>query len=77
MKTVTLFSLPRAIELVRAQGRASISLLQRRLRIGYARAARLIDLMEEQGIIGTDEGGGRSRPVLVGPDSDAPTQGRG
>jgi len=68
--------LPRAIELVRAQGRASISLLQRRLRIGYARAARLIDLMEEQGIIGADEGGGRSRPVLAGPDSDAPTQGR-
>jgi len=32
--------------------------------------------MEEQGIIGADEGGGRSRPVLAGPDSDAPTQGR-
>jgi S-DNA-T family DNA segregation ATPase FtsK/SpoIIIE len=56
--------LPKAVEVIRSQGRASISLLQRKLRIGYARAARLIDLMEEQGIIGPDEGGGRSRPVL-------------
>jgi len=56
--------LPKAVEVVRAQGRASISLLQRKLRIGYARAARLIDLMEEQGVVGPDEGGGRSRPVL-------------
>jgi DNA segregation ATPase FtsK/SpoIIIE-like protein len=55
----------KAIEVVRDQGRASVSLLQRRLRIGYARAARLIDEMEEQGIIGPDEGGGRARPVLV------------
>jgi DNA segregation ATPase FtsK/SpoIIIE-like protein len=57
--------LPKAVEIVRSQNRASISLLQRRLRIGYARAARLIDMMEEQGIIGPDEGGGRARQVLV------------
>ncbi|MBN1994581.1 MAG: DNA translocase FtsK [Anaerolineae bacterium] len=57
--------LEKAIAEVRAQGRASVSLLQRRLRIGYARAARLIDEMEDQGIIGPDEGGGRARPVLV------------
>jgi DNA segregation ATPase FtsK/SpoIIIE-like protein len=57
--------LEKAIGVVREQGRASVSLLQRRLRIGYARAARLIDEMEEQGIIGPDEGGGRARPVLV------------
>jgi S-DNA-T family DNA segregation ATPase FtsK/SpoIIIE len=57
--------LEKAIAEVRAQGRASVSLLQRRLRIGYARAARLIDQMEDQGIIGPDEGGGRARPVLV------------
>jgi S-DNA-T family DNA segregation ATPase FtsK/SpoIIIE len=57
--------LPKAIEVVRSHNRASISLLQRRLRIGYARAARLIDLMEKQGIIGPDEGGGRSRQVLL------------
>jgi S-DNA-T family DNA segregation ATPase FtsK/SpoIIIE len=55
----------KAIEIVREQGRASVSLLQRRLRVGYARAARLIDELEEQGIIGPDEGGGRARPVLV------------
>jgi S-DNA-T family DNA segregation ATPase FtsK/SpoIIIE len=57
--------LPKAVEVVRSHNRASISLLQRRLRIGYSRAARLIDLMEEQGIIGPDEGGGRSRQVLL------------
>jgi len=57
--------LEKAIEVVREQGKASVSLLQRRLRIGYARAARLIDEMEDQGIIGADEGGGRARPVLV------------
>jgi S-DNA-T family DNA segregation ATPase FtsK/SpoIIIE len=57
--------LEKAIAVVREQGRASVSLLQRRLRIGYARAARLIDEMEEQGIIGPDEGGGRARPVLI------------
>jgi S-DNA-T family DNA segregation ATPase FtsK/SpoIIIE len=57
--------LPKAVEVVRSHNRASISLLQRRLRIGHARAARLIDLMEEQGIVGPDEGGGRSRQVLL------------
>ena len=57
--------MPQAIGVVRSHNRASISLLQRRLRIGYARAARLIDMMEDQGIIGPDEGGGRSRQVLL------------
>jgi S-DNA-T family DNA segregation ATPase FtsK/SpoIIIE len=57
--------LEKAVEMVRDQGRASVSLLQRRLRIGYARAARLIDEMEEQGIIGPDEGGGKARTILV------------
>jgi S-DNA-T family DNA segregation ATPase FtsK/SpoIIIE len=65
--------LPKAIEVVRSHNRASISLLQRRLRIGYARAARLIDMMEEQGIIGPDEGGGRSRQVLLDrPEDESP-----
>jgi S-DNA-T family DNA segregation ATPase FtsK/SpoIIIE len=53
-----------AIQLVRREKRASISFLQRRLRIGYVRAARLIDIMEEKGIIGPAEGAGGSRKVL-------------
>jgi S-DNA-T family DNA segregation ATPase FtsK/SpoIIIE len=56
--------LDQAIEMVREQERASISLLQRRLRIGYSRAARLIDTMEEMGIIGPQEGASRGRRVL-------------
>ncbi len=58
--------LEQAEEVVREYERASISLLQRRLRIGYSRAARLIDLLEERGIIGPSESGGRSREVLEG-----------
>lgn len=61
--------LERAIDVARKESRASISLLQRRLRISYARAARLIDEMEEQGIIGPDEGGGR-RQILVTKEDD-------
>ena len=55
--------LSKAIEMVREQERASVSLLQRKLRIGYSRAARLIDTMEARGIIGPDEGPGRGRKV--------------
>ncbi len=53
--------LQRAIEIVRLHRRASISLLQRKLRIGYNRAARLIDLMEARGLIGPPEEGSRWR----------------
>ena len=53
-----------AVEEVRKSGKASISLLQRRLRIGYSRAARLIDQMEADGIIGPEQGGTRGRDVL-------------
>jgi S-DNA-T family DNA segregation ATPase FtsK/SpoIIIE len=56
--------LPRAIALVQKHQRASISMLQRQLRIGYSRAARLIDTMEQQGIIGPEQGGSRPREVL-------------
>jgi S-DNA-T family DNA segregation ATPase FtsK/SpoIIIE len=56
--------LPKAIAIVQAHKRASVSMLQRQLRIGYSRAARLIDLMEKQGIIGPDPGGSRTREVL-------------
>ncbi len=56
--------LEQAEQVVYEYERASISLLQRRLRIGYSRAARLIDLLEERGVIGRSELGGRSREVL-------------
>ncbi|MBI4032270.1 DNA translocase FtsK 4TM domain-containing protein [Candidatus Berkelbacteria bacterium] len=49
-------------------GKASASLLQRRLRVGYARAARLLDLLEQQGVIGPPDGA-KPRDVLVGLDS--------
>ncbi|MFH1029993.1 MAG: DNA translocase FtsK 4TM domain-containing protein [bacterium] len=48
--------LEEAKSIVNSAGRASTSLLQRRLKIGYSRAARLIDIMEEQGIVGPAEG---------------------
>lgn len=53
-----------AVEVVVQAGKASTSLLQRRLRIGYGKAARLIESMEEQGIIGPADGS-RPREVLV------------
>lgn len=45
-----------AIEVIRETGKASASLLQRRLRLGYARAARILDVLEEQGIVGPAKG---------------------
>jgi len=57
--------LQRAIDVVKVKRKASISLLQRQLRIGYTRAARLIDLMEEKGIVGPSEEGNRWREVLL------------
>jgi S-DNA-T family DNA segregation ATPase FtsK/SpoIIIE len=56
--------LSEAIELVRKEGRASITMLQRRMRVGYTRAARLIDTMEEQGIIGPSQTNSQVREVL-------------
>jgi len=53
-----------AVDLIRRQGRASVSMLQRRMRIGYTRAARLIETMEDQGIVGPPEGGAQTREVL-------------
>jgi len=53
-----------AVRVVFESGKASASLLQRRLRVGYARAARLIESMEEQGIIGPADGA-RPRDVLI------------
>lgn len=56
-----------AISIVRQSQRASASLLQRRLRIGYPRAARLLDQLAEMGIVGPSQGGGKEREVLVEP----------
>jgi len=54
-----------AIQVVIDSRKASTSLLQRKLRIGYGRASRLMDMMEEQGIIGQADGA-KPREVLVG-----------
>jgi len=60
----------RAKELAYEHNRISTSLLQRRLRIGYPRAARLVDMLEEQGIVGPSEGGGSRE---VNQPADLPT----
>jgi S-DNA-T family DNA segregation ATPase FtsK/SpoIIIE len=59
-----------AIQLVQQYKRASASFLQRRLRIGYPRAARLVEQLEELGIVGPAQDGGRSREVLIDTDED-------
>jgi S-DNA-T family DNA segregation ATPase FtsK/SpoIIIE len=55
----------RAVELVVSQGTASVSLLQRRLGVGYARAGRLVDAMERLGVVSGHEGS-KPRNVLIG-----------
>jgi S-DNA-T family DNA segregation ATPase FtsK/SpoIIIE len=56
-----------AVRIVVESGKASTSLLQRRLRLGYGRAARLLDLMEKDGIISSPDGS-KPREVLKRPD---------
>ena len=56
--------LAEAIDFVRREGRASVSMLQRRMRIGYTRAARIVDTMEDKGIIGPPEGTSQVRKIL-------------
>jgi S-DNA-T family DNA segregation ATPase FtsK/SpoIIIE len=53
-----------ATAVVRREGKASISMLQRRLRVGYTRAARLIDTLEDRGIVGPQQSGSQVREVL-------------
>ena len=53
-----------AIECVINAGQASVSMLQRRFRIGYNRAARIVDTMEERGIVGPQDGS-KPRQVLI------------
>jgi S-DNA-T family DNA segregation ATPase FtsK/SpoIIIE len=59
--------LPEAIQLVVSSGTASVSFLQRRLRVGYTRAGRLIDMLEKRGVISGYEGS-KPRRVLIGED---------
>jgi len=59
--------LPQAINIVLEANQASTSLLQRKLKIGYARAARLMDQMEERGIVSKSEGN-KPRQVLLSKD---------
>lgn len=59
--------LEQAESIVRQSQRANVSLLQRKLRIGYPRAARLLDQLEEMGIVGPSQGGSKDREVLVEP----------
>jgi S-DNA-T family DNA segregation ATPase FtsK/SpoIIIE len=53
-----------AVAIIRKEGRASVSMLQRRLRIGYTRASRIIDQMEDKGVVGPPVGGTQMRQVL-------------
>ena len=56
--------LPAAVEVILETGQASVSMLQRRLKLGYARAARIVDEMEEKGIVGPFEGS-KPRQLLI------------
>lgn len=58
----------KAVELVLITGQASASYLQRKLKLGYARAARIIDQMEQEGIVGPSEGS-KPRDILVDPET--------
>jgi S-DNA-T family DNA segregation ATPase FtsK/SpoIIIE len=56
--------LPAAVDVIRETGQASVSRLQRRLKLGCARAARIVDEMEEKGIVGPFQGS-KPRTILV------------
>ena len=56
--------LPQAVDVILETGQASVSMLQRRLKLGYARAARIVDEMEEKGIVGPFQGS-KPREILI------------
>ena len=56
--------LPAAVDVILETGQASVSMLQRRLKLGYARAARIVDEMEERGIVGPFMGS-KPRNILI------------
>ncbi len=59
----------RCLDIIRQERKASTSMLQRRLRLGYTRAARVVDILEARGILGPD-GGAKGREILVDLDSE-------
>ncbi len=63
-----------ALRVVTSSGKASASLLQRQLKVGYARAARLLDIMEERGLVGPADGA-KPRRVFAAPDANAKPNG--
>ena len=56
--------LPQAVDVILETNQASVSMLQRRLKLGYSRAARLVDQMEEMGVVGPFEGS-KPRKILI------------
>ncbi|MBX3036377.1 MAG: DNA translocase FtsK [Anaerolineales bacterium] len=63
-----------AVAIIRKEGRASVSMLQRRLRIGYTRASRIVDMMEDKKIVGPPEGATQMRQVLDYGTTTPPTK---
>jgi DNA segregation ATPase FtsK/SpoIIIE-like protein len=63
-------TLQTCIDVIMQERKASTSLLQRRLRLGYGRAARMMDLMEQRGIIGPSDGPTKPREILIDLDDD-------
>ena len=66
--------LPAAVDVILETGQASVSMLQRRLKLGYARAARIVDEMEEKGIVGPFQGS-KPRSILITKDQWAAMKG--
>src|SRR5437667_2947696 len=58
----------KSIEIIKNEKRASTSVLQRRLRLGYTRAARILNILEQRGIVGPGEGA-KPRQILIGLES--------
>jgi S-DNA-T family DNA segregation ATPase FtsK/SpoIIIE len=59
-----------AIDILRDMDACSTSMLQRKLRVGYPKAARIMEQLEAQGVVGPDMGGGQGRKVLLKKDEE-------